>query len=152
MKQVRKYSPSFLPLIQIFEFPNLGTSHSQLTFCSGKNKNFVYLNRIQRIQYNQLTRIFSSSLLFRFQGVFRRFFHWSFPFKIVILSRVKGLMVVKCALYTQAYYWGGSNSIFVHGHPIFGKCTCTKCTKCTKTVFSCLEVPWKDLLAVANSQ
>ena len=47
---------------------------------------------------------------------------------------------------------GGSNSIFVHGHPIFGKCTCTKCTKCTKTVFSCLEVPWKDLLAVANSQ
>ena len=47
---------------------------------------------------------------------------------------------------------GGSNSIFVHGHPIFGKCTCTKCTKCTKTVLSCLEVPWKDLLAVANSQ
>ena len=44
---------------------------------------------------------------------------------------------------------GGSNYIFVHGHQIFAKCTCTKCTKC---VFSCLEVPWIDLLAVANLQ
>ena len=38
---------------------------------------------------------------------------------------------------------GGSNSIFVHGHQIFAKCTCTKCTKMYKNVQNRFFHVWK---------
>ena len=37
---------------------------------------------------------------------------------------------------------GGSNSIFVHGHQIFAKCTCTKCTKMYKNVQNMFFPVW----------
>ena len=45
---------------------------------------------------------------------------------------------------------GGSNYIFVHGHQIFDKCTCTKMYKICFFLFgSSLDI---DLLAVDNLQ
>ena len=79
----------------------------------------------------------------RGEGVFIQGHQW------MRVSLYRGHQWMRVSLYRGG---GGSNSIFVHGHQIFAKCTCTKCTKMYIYVFSCLEVPWIDLLAVANLQ
>ena len=54
------------------------------------------------------------------------------------------------SLFKSMQILGGSNSIFVHVATRF--LPNVQVQKCTKYVFSCLEVPWIDLLAVANLQ